>query len=33
VTGDRPRVLRQGAIDVEQLRGVVPDIEAEGPAA
>ena len=27
VTGDRPRVLRHGAIPVEKLRDVVPDLE------
>jgi tRNA threonylcarbamoyl adenosine modification protein (Sua5/YciO/YrdC/YwlC family) len=27
VTGDTPRVLRTGAIDLEQLRSVAPDIE------
>lgn len=34
VTGDQPRLLRLGAIGVDQLRTVVPDLEVdEGPAA
>jgi tRNA A37 threonylcarbamoyladenosine synthetase subunit TsaC/SUA5/YrdC len=30
LTGERPRVLRLGALSLEQLRAVVPDLE--GPA-
>ena len=34
VTGERPRLLRAGAIAADQLRSVVPDLDAaEGPAA
>lgn len=29
VTGEHPRVLRAGALDLEALRAVVPDLEAE----
>jgi tRNA threonylcarbamoyl adenosine modification protein (Sua5/YciO/YrdC/YwlC family) len=30
VTGERPRLLRTGALDVDALREVVPDLEGEG---
>ena len=34
VTGDRPRLLRAGALDLDRLRGVVPDLDADdGPGA
>lgn len=34
VTGERPRLLRAGAIEPDQLRTVVPDLDvADGPAA
>jgi L-threonylcarbamoyladenylate synthase len=29
VTGDQPRLLRAGALDVERLRDVVPDLQAD----
>ncbi len=29
VTGERPRVLRAGALDIDKLRDVVPDLEVE----
>jgi L-threonylcarbamoyladenylate synthase len=32
VTGDGPRILRAGAISVDQLRAVLPDVEVPEPA-
>jgi tRNA A37 threonylcarbamoyladenosine synthetase subunit TsaC/SUA5/YrdC len=30
MTGEHPRVLRAGALDLDRLREVVPDLEADG---